>query len=151
MGEKLVTRAIEIFESLLDNATEKTQSVGICKVIFNMAGAASYRLLQTISPKLVTIMDPYLSAESEELREWSSRVFITLFQRQSEKSFVDPILEKSILGKLKTLIREGNESEASRLITTLKYMVEKAAELKIEDRMLVLCDITDKNAPFSIA
>jgi hypothetical protein len=116
-----------------------------------MAGAASYRLLQTISPKLVTIMDPYLSAESEELREWSSRVFITLFQRQSEKSFVDPILEKSILGKLKTLIREGNESEAARLITTLKYMVEKAAELKIEDRMLVLCDITDKSAPFSIA
>jgi len=50
-------------------------------VIFNMAGAASYRLLQTISPKLVTIMDPYLSAESKELREWSSRVFITLFQR----------------------------------------------------------------------
>lgn len=97
MGEKLVIRAIEIFENLLEKVTEKTQSVGICKVIFNMAGAASHRLLQIISPKLVQIMDPYLSAESEELREWSSRVFIVLFQRQPEKAFVDPILEKSIL------------------------------------------------------
>jgi hypothetical protein len=44
-----------------------------------MAGSASYRLLQVISPKLVSILDPYLSAESEELREWSSKVFITLF------------------------------------------------------------------------
>jgi hypothetical protein len=79
MGEKLVLRAIEIFESLLEKATEKTQSVGICRVMFNMAGAATHRLLQIISPKLVAIMDPYLSAESEELREWSCKVFITLF------------------------------------------------------------------------
>ena len=79
MGEKLVLRAIEIFESLLEKATDKTQSVGICRVMFNMAGSASYRLLQIISPKLVSIMDPYLSAESEELREWSSKVLITLF------------------------------------------------------------------------
>jgi len=34
---------------------------------------------------------------------------------------------------------------------TLKYLVEKAPGLKIEDRMLVLCDITDKKAVFSIA
>jgi hypothetical protein len=45
MGEKLVLRAIEIFESLLEKATEKTQSVGICRVMFNMAGAATHRLL----------------------------------------------------------------------------------------------------------
>lgn len=37
MGEKIVARAIEIFENLLEKATEKTQSVGICKVIFTMA------------------------------------------------------------------------------------------------------------------
>ena len=79
MGEKLVLRAIEIFESLLEKATEKTQSVGICRVMFNMAGAATHRLLQIISPKLVAIMDPYLSAESDELREWSCKVFITVF------------------------------------------------------------------------
>jgi len=33
----------------------------------------------------------------------------------------------------------------------LKYLVEKAPDLKIEDRMLVLCDITDKTALFTIA
>lgn len=116
-----------------------------------MAGAASHRILQIISPKLVTILDPYLSAESEELREWSSKVFITLFQRQSEKTFVDPILDKSILIKLKQLTAEKNEEEAERLITTLKYMVDKAPGLKIEDRMLVLCEVADKSTNFNIA
>jgi hypothetical protein len=60
-------------------------------------------------------------------------------------------LEKSILVKLKQLTRENNEPEAERLIGTLKYLVDKAAGLKIEDRMLVLCDIADKTAMFSIA
>ena len=63
MGEKLVGRAIEIFEQLLDKSTDKAQSVGICRVMFNMAGSASHRLLQIISPRLLAIMDPYLSAE----------------------------------------------------------------------------------------
>jgi len=53
MGEKIVIRAIEIFENLLEKATERTQSVGICKVIFTMAQAAQHRLLQIISPRLV--------------------------------------------------------------------------------------------------
>lgn len=151
MGEKLVLRAIEIFEELLEKVTEKTQSLGICRVLFNMACSANHRLLQIISPKLVSIMDPYLSAESLELREWSAKVFITLFQRQQEKTFVDPILNNSIQIKLKTLTSEKNEVEAERLISTLRYMVEKAPGLKIEDRMLVLCDIADKDAPFTIA
>ena len=116
-----------------------------------MAGAASHRILQIISPKLVMILDPYLSAESEDLREWSSKVFITLFQRQTEKTFVDPILDRSILVKLKQLTAEKNEEEAERLIATLKYMVEKAPGLKIEDRMLVLCEVADKSTNFSIA
>lgn len=46
--------------------------------------------------------------------------------------------------KLKTLTAEKNEVEAERLIGTLRYMVDKAPGLKLEDRMLVLCDITDK-------
>lgn len=96
-------------------------------------------------------MDPYLSAEQAELREWSSKVFITLFQRQSEKAFVDPVLDKSILQKLKQFTAEKKEEEAERIITTLRYLVDKAPGLKIEDRMLVLCDITDKKTVFSIA
>jgi hypothetical protein len=79
MGEKLVGRAIEIFEAELNKAVNKTQTVGVCRVLFNMASSAPHRLLMTISPKLVSILDPYLSAESQELREISSRVFITMF------------------------------------------------------------------------
>ncbi len=47
--------------------------------MYNMAGSATHRLLQIIAPRLVQILDPYLSAEQAELREWSSKVFITLF------------------------------------------------------------------------
>lgn len=57
----------------------------------------------------------------------------------------------SILQKLKQLTRDNNEVEAQRLIKTLQYLVEKAPDLKIENRMLVLCDINDKKALFSIA
>lgn len=151
MGEKLVCRAIEIFEHEMDKAVDKTQTVGVCRVLFNMASSAPHRILTVISPRLVSILDPFLSAESAELREWSSKVFICLFQRQTEKTFVDPILDNSILVKLKQLTIEKNEPEAERLISTLNYMVEKAPGLKIEKRMLVLCSIQDKKTPFTIA
>jgi hypothetical protein len=79
MGEKLVCRAIEIFESELNKAVNKNQTVGVCRALFNMASSAPHRLLITISPKLVSILSPYLSADLQELREWSAKVFITLF------------------------------------------------------------------------
>jgi hypothetical protein len=44
-GEKLVNRALDIFENLLETATENNQAVGICKVMYNMVSASTYRLL----------------------------------------------------------------------------------------------------------
>jgi len=44
-GEKLVNRALDIFERFLDTATESNQTIGICKVMYNMVSASSFRLL----------------------------------------------------------------------------------------------------------
>jgi hypothetical protein len=151
MGEKLVLRVIEIFEELLGKAQEKNQSLGVCRLLYSIAGSANHRLLQIISPKLVEILDPYLSTELDELRTVSSKVFITLFQRQTEKTFVEPILNTSILLKLKTLTIERNEDQAGRLIDTLKFMMQNAPGLKLEDRLLVLCHVEDKKTPFTVA
>lgn len=119
--------------------------------MFNMAQAATYRILTSISPRIVTIIDPHLSSEQEEIQEVSSQVLITLFQRQPDKTFIDPILEKSFMHKLKALIAQKQEVEADRLIKTLKLIIHKAPELRVEDRMLVLCDILNREWPFSVA
>ena len=74
-----------------------------------------------------------------------------MFQRQPEKTFIDPILEKSIMHKLKQFVVEKREDEADRLISTLKFLIQKAPELRIEDRMLILCDLLNRERPFTIA
>ena len=84
--------------------------------MFNMSQAATYKLLTQISPRIVSIIDQNLSSDQVEIQEWSSRVLITLFQRQPDKTFIDPILEKSIMHKLKMFVIEKQEPEADRLI-----------------------------------
>jgi len=150
-GEKVVNKVLDIFETLLDKSTDSSQTVGICRVLFNMASAASYRLLVNISPKIMSILDENLHSESAEIREWTSKVFTVLFQRQTEKSFIDPVLDKFIFYKLKMFVREQKTDEIERLIISLKIMLEKAKELRIEDRLLHLCDISNRESPFSIA
>ena len=60
-------------------------------------------------------------------------------------------MNRAVLQRLKELVRESNEVEAERLISTLKNMMQRAPELKIENRMIVLCEINDKTSVFSIA
>jgi hypothetical protein len=69
--------------------------------MFNMAQAATYRILTHISPRIVVIVENHLSSNQEEIQEVSAQVLITLFQRQPDKTFIDPILEKSFMHKLK--------------------------------------------------
>ena len=78
-GEKLVNRSLDIFELKLDSVTSTDQSVGICKVMFNMVSASSHRLLASISPRMITIMEGHLSSEHDIIRDWSTRVFTTMF------------------------------------------------------------------------
>jgi hypothetical protein len=122
-GEKLVGRALDIFEHLLDVATDSQQTIGICKVMFNMVSAATHRLLTAIAPRMITILEDNLSDSSDEIREWSSKVFITMFQRQPDKNFIEPTLDKVILHKLKKYVRENKQEEADRLIRSLKMMI----------------------------
>jgi hypothetical protein len=44
-GEKLVNEALDIFEEILESATQRTETVGVCRALMNMASAASHRLL----------------------------------------------------------------------------------------------------------
>jgi hypothetical protein len=53
--------------------------------------------------------------------------------------------------KLKQFVVEKREDEADRLIQTLKFLIQKAPELRIEDRMLILCDLLNRERPFTIA
>lgn len=78
-GEKLVNRALDIFERFLDTATESSQQIGICKVMYNMVSASSFRLLQMISPRMISILEDNLASEDEDIRNWSANVFITMF------------------------------------------------------------------------
>lgn len=81
-GEKLVNEALDIFENLLDSATDLSQTVGVCRVLCNMAQVASHRLLIQISPRLLGIMDNNLASDSAEIRDYSTEVFVILFRRQ---------------------------------------------------------------------
>ena len=150
-GEKLVSRALDIFERLLDMATESNQTVGICKVLFNMTQASTFRLLTVISPRMISILEDNLSSEIPEIREWSAKVFITMFSRQSDKNFIEPTLNKVIFFKLKKYVRENKQDEADRLIVSLKMMISSTGDLRLEDRLLKLCEITKKDEPFSVA
>jgi len=100
-GEKLLGVALDRFQILMDKSTDSGSTVGVCRVLFNIASAASFKLLITISPKIISILGDNLYNESLEIREWTAKIFVTLFQKQPEKSFIDPILDKSILYTLK--------------------------------------------------
>jgi hypothetical protein len=69
----------------------------------NMASAASHRLLCQISPRLISIMDPFLMSEIDEIRNFSTEVFVILFRRQNDKIFIEGNLDNSIMRKLNTL------------------------------------------------
>lgn len=115
-GEKLINQAIDIFEQLIEQSTNQQSTVGVIRVMFNMAQAATYRILTHISPRIVVIVENHLSSEQEEIQEVSAQVLITLFQRQPDKTFIDPILEKSFMHKLNSFVQEKQEDEADRLI-----------------------------------
>ena len=62
-GEKLINQAIDIFETLVESSTNTEHTTGVIRVMFNMAQAATYRLLTLISPRIVSIIDPNLSSD----------------------------------------------------------------------------------------
>ena len=141
-GEKLVNEALDIFEEILENVEDQSAQVGVCRVLMNMASAASYRLISTISARLMGIMDNNIASNSPEIREYAVDVFVILFRRQSENLFIQAQLEKTILYKLGGFIKAGKEDFASQLLASLSLMLTKAPDLTLQDRLLTICKVT---------
>jgi hypothetical protein len=99
-GEKIVGETLEILEIYLESATETIQVIGISKALYNMAYAAPIKLLTEMRGRYVSIMDPNLSHESEEVRVLAAQIFITIFQKTYEPSYIVSTIDKSFLKKL---------------------------------------------------
>lgn len=80
--------------------------------MFNMVSASSHRLLILISPRMISIMEGHLSSENDTIRDWSTRVFVTMFQRQPDKNFIDPTLKNIIIEKLRMYNLENRTEDA---------------------------------------
>jgi signal transduction protein with GAF and PtsI domain len=80
-GERIVNESLDIFEGYLEQAKDLRETSGISRVILNMAGAASHRLLLQIKGRLTAIADPFLVNSDTQIRELSVRVYLTIFKR----------------------------------------------------------------------
>jgi len=110
-GERVVNETLDIFEGYLEQAKELRQTAGIARVVLNMAGAASHRLLQTVKQRLTTIADPFLTHEDTELRELAGRVFLTVFKRLGDPAYVQHTMDVAFLQKLHVLMQTKNQKE----------------------------------------
>jgi hypothetical protein len=155
-GERIVNESLDIFEGYLEQAKDANQTSGINRVILNMAGAASYRILQQIKNRLTTIADPFLVNEDERVRKLAADVFLTLFRRLGDPNYTQNTLDISFLQKLGILIQdktnEASKKEIEYLIMSLKYMLEKA-DLRLEEKIMSLCGVPTHSlkTPLTIA
>jgi len=144
-GERIVNESLDIFEGYLEEATDINQTSGINRVILNMAGAASHRLLLQIKGRLTSIADPFLVAEDKDIRELSARVLLTIFKRLGDPTYTQNMIESAFLLKLHALMQgapdAAKQQEIERLIGAVKFMLEQAPELKLEDKIMTLCGV----------
>lgn len=96
-GERIVNESLDIFEGYLEEATDLNQTSGINRVILNMAGAASHRLLLQIKGRLTSIAEPFLVADDKDIRELAAKVFLTVFKRLGEPAYTQSMLEAAFL------------------------------------------------------
>lgn len=91
-GEKLVGKSIDILESYLDKVTDAQQNIAISKIFFNMASAASNKILKMTSARLFEINDPYLSNENSSIRQLTVDIFVKLFVRMEDKNLISNVV-----------------------------------------------------------
>jgi hypothetical protein len=144
-GERIVNESLDIFEGYLEEATDLNQTSGINRVILNMAGAASHRLLMQIKGRLTAIADPFLVADNKEIRELAAKVFLTVFRRLGDPAYTQSMLDATFLAKLHRLMQGAPDAaksqEIERLIGSVKFMLASAPELKVEDKIMTLCGV----------
>jgi len=54
------------------------------------------------------------------------------------------------LGRLKECVQTGDEVNAERIISALKNMIVKCKDLKIENKMINLCEVNDKTTLLTV-
>lgn len=144
-GERIVNESLDIFETYLAEATDLSQTAGIGRVILNMSKAASHRLLHMIKNRLTTIIDPFLVSEDKVIRELSASVYLTIFKRLGAAEYFASTLDSAFLQKLDMFIRGGdtpqNLKSTEMLLLNIKFMLETAPELKLEERIMYLCGV----------
>lgn len=120
-----------------------------------MASAASHRLLLQIKSRLTTIADPFLVHEDKQIREYSVKVFITIFKRLGDTTYTQNCLDVSFLKKLHILMqdKDNNKNEIANLIKGLTFMIESSPELILDQKIMHLCSVPTHSlrAPLSIA
>mmetsp|Transcript_34907 Transcript_34907/g.53573 ORF Transcript_34907/g.53573 Transcript_34907/m.53573 type:complete len:247 (-) Transcript_34907:1547-2287(-) len=87
---------------------------------------------------------PFLVYDNQEIRELSCRVFITIFKRMGDSQVTQNILGNCFLEKLNTLIHskdKESQKQITNLIAGVKFITETAFELKIEDKIMNLCEV----------
>ena len=105
--------------------------VGLCKTIFNMTSAAPTKLLTELRNRFISLIDPNLSHDQEEVRNLSARVFLTVFEKTFEPNYMTHTLDKSILKKLHSYAvhdTADSHKQSDLLIEALKYMLKQAPE-----------------------
>lgn len=68
-GERIVNESLDIFESYLEKSTDQKQTSGITRVILNITQAASVRLLSAIKARIISIADPFLLTDDNNVRD----------------------------------------------------------------------------------
>jgi hypothetical protein len=141
-GERIVNESLDIFEGYLEQATDQHQTSGINRVILNMAGAASHRLLLQIKTRLTAIADPFLVHDDDGIREYAVKVFTTIFKRLGDTAYTQSTLDVSFLQKLHILMQDkSNKKEIDFLIKSLKFMIESSPELGLDQKIMHLCGV----------
>jgi hypothetical protein len=94
-GEKLVNEALDIFEGILENVEDSDAQVGVCRVLMNMASAASYRLISAISSRLMNIMDTNIASSSAEIRDYAV-MCLSFYSEDSLKTYSSKLNSKKL-------------------------------------------------------
>ena len=96
--------------------------------------------LNTSSVRKKHCTAPFLVNDDDSIRELSVKVFITIFKRLGDATYTQNILDSSFLQKLHVLMQDKNsdinKKEIENLIKSVKFMLNSAPELKIEEKII---------------
>jgi hypothetical protein len=142
-GEKFVGDTIDILESYMERATSVQQTIAVTKGLYNMAFAAPIKLITDLRLRFLAVIDVNLASDSEEIRSLTAKILCIVLQKTFEPIFMTQTLDKHFLKKLHGLLSldDQGSTEADLILLTFKETLkEQAPELKLEDKIIRLCN-----------